>query len=66
MKNKQAQLINIAVSACSSIGSGLCALKFAMSVGDGNLAACVLWFILASLCIETSVFSIAHMLKKRK
>jgi hypothetical protein len=66
MNEKKALLVNIAVSAFSSIGSGICALQFAMAVSERNLGQCVLWFILASLCIETSVFSIANLIRKKK
>ena len=66
MNERQKLTVNVVVAAVSVIGASICAIQFAMAVRFLQVGRCVLYFFLASLCIETSVFSIANLLKKIK
>ena len=66
MNKRQAFVWNLFLSAAGLFGASICAIQFAMAVRFMELGRCILYFFLASLCIETAVFSIANLLKKRK
>ena len=64
--NKVALIWNIVISVVSVIATAFCAIRFAMAIEKMALGGAILYFILASLCIETSLFSIANLIWKRK
>ncbi len=64
--NRVALIWNIVISTMAVMGTAFCAIRFAMAIENMALGGAVLYFILASLCIETSVFSIANLIKKGK
>ncbi len=66
MNERQRLALNVVLAVVSVIGASICAIQFAIAVRFLELGRCVLYFFLASLCIETSVFSIVYLLKKRK
>lgn len=66
MNKRQTVIWNVILASISVIGASICAIQFAMAVRFMELGRCIVYFFLASLCIETSVFSIANLLKKRK
>ena len=66
MKNKLALIWNIVVSVAAVVGTAVCAIQFAMAIRFMELGRVIFYFVLASLCIETAVFSIAHLIGKRK
>ena len=63
---KTALIWNIVVSVLAVIGTAVCAIQFAMAIRFLEIGRVIFYFFLASLCIETSVFSIANLIKKRK
>ena len=66
MNSRKALIWNIVVSAVSVVGTAVCAIQFAMAVEFAELGRAIFYFVLASLFVETSVFSIANLIKKRK
>ena len=66
MNRKIALIWNIVVAAAAVAGTTACAIMFAMAVRFGELGRAIFYFMLASLCVETSIFSIANLIGKRK
>ena len=66
MNKRNALILNICISALSVTGLGFCAIQFAMAIRFMEIGRCLFYFLIASLCLETAVFSLANLWKKRK
>ena len=66
MNKRNAFFINICISALSVIGLVISAIQFAMAIRFMEIGRCIFYFLIASLCVETAIFSLANLLKKRK
>ena len=66
MNKNRGKLISIMLLLLSAVGLCVCAIQFAMAVRFMKLPKALLYFLLTSLCVETVVFSVIHLVKKRK